>query len=671
MATPSLAMTAIGIDMGTTYCYVGVYKNGSVEVIANEQGNRATPCFVAYTPKERVVGEAAYNHQHLNQANTLYHVKSMLGYDYADPAFQKILEASKFPFEVTEGDDKKPRVTVEFQGKPATFTPEEVVGVLFRQIKQTASQYMGFPIDKAVISVPAHYNDRQRDALLEAAKLAELQVLTLCTEQAAVAMAYKLDEPPSSSAKPQHQNVVVVDMGGVSTSISVLGVQAGIMELLGFDQDTHLGGEHIDERLMDHFTKEFSRKNDGLDLTQSARAMTRLRHNCEKAKMVLSAAPIAPIEVDAIFEGVDLFSSISRSKFEGLCADFFKRIISALDRALAHSNVEKDDVHALIISGGCGKIPKIREVIRNYFGSRVRLLAGVQNVDEAVAFGCAIQASLMVTATPEAAVSDVSEVRLNTLSVGVANAQGELQVLIPKHTPLPTLKTVHTTVNGLAKGAFLQLYEGEILRTASKNHLLATIALDKLEGTADMKLEVSMDADANIDVQITHSASRTRVAVHVPAAAGEGKKLSEAEVTSMLAAGHAEHQELLEANKALKEQCDALEARGSELQRAVAAGVVAGSLNATEQRIMDKAVDDVTAWLENLSVGPIIHAKKEDIEKKGKGLELIFGAFSKKMDAAAAAPAAAAAAAAAPVKAAAAPTPAPAPMPVMDMGDLD
>jgi len=663
----ALAMTAIGIDMGTTYCYVGVYKNGSVEVVANEQGNRATPAYLSFTAKERVVGEAAYNHQHLNQANTIYHAKNLLGFDDFNAAeFQTLLEKSKFPFSVTEGPNKRPVVTVEFKGKEEQFTAEELVSVLFKQIKQTATQYMGFPIDKAVISVPAHYSEKQKAALLESARLAELTVLSLCSEPAAVALAYKLDEAPSSaSAHTPAQKTVVVDMGGMSTNISVLNVQDGIMEMLGFDQDTHLGGEHLDEALMAHFAAEFKRKNDGLDLTQSARAMTRLRHNCEKAKQVLSAAPTAPIEIDAVYEGVDLFSSISRARFEGLCSDFFKRVIVAIERALTAAHVEKDDVSSLIISGGSGKIPRLRDVIRNYFGSKVKLLGGVQNVDEAVAFGCAIQASLLVTASADAAVSDISEVKLATLSIGVANAAGELQVLIPRNTPLPTLKTLHTTVNGLAKGAFLQLFEGEIRSQASKNHLLATIALPKIEGpSADMKLEVAMDVDGNIEVQLTHS-KKQRVSVKVPAAGD--KRLDAKAVEALLAAGHKEHLELLEANKVLKAQVDALETRSAEILSEVKSGFKAGALSAAEERIMDKAVDDLSAWLETITVGPIIHAKKEDLEKKQKGLELIFGAFSKKIEAHKAAPAEAAPApAAAPKKA----EPAPAPV-MMDMGDLD
>jgi len=425
-----------------------------------------------------------------------------------------------------------------------------------------------------------------------------------------------------------------------------------------------LGGEHIDEKLMAHFAAEFKRKNDGLDCTESARAMTRLRHACEKAKQVLSAAPSAPIEVDAMYEGVDLFSNITRARFEGLMADHFKRTREALDRALANSSVEKDDVHALIISGGCGKIPKLREVIKNYFGHKVRLLEGVQNVDEAVAFGCAIQASLIVTASPDAVVSDLNEVKLSTLSIGVENAAGELQVLIPKHTPLPTLKVVQTTVNGVAKGGILHLFEGEILKHANKNHLLATIALAKLEGTADIKLETSMDVDANIEVQLTHSTSRTRVNLSLPA--GGAKQLSDAEVAKLLEAGHKEHLELLEANKTLAAQVEQLETRGSEIKREVSAAAAGGALSDAECRIMAKAVDDISNWLESLAVGPIIHAKKDDIEKKGKGLELLFAGFNKKIEAAKSAPPAAAAAKpAAPVKAA------PAPVVLMDTGDLD
>ena len=433
-----------------------------------------------------------------------------------------------------------------------------------------------------------------------------------------------------------------------------------------------LGGEHIDEKLVEYFAAEFKRKNDGMDLTQSARAMTRLRHNSEKAKVVLSAAPSAPIEIDAVFEGVDLFSSISRAKFEGLLKDHLTRLQAALDRALANAGVEKDDVHALIISGGCGKIPKIRESVQRYFGHKTKLLSGVQSVDECVAFGCAIQASILVTAAPDASVSDVREVKLSTLSIGVENAAGELQVVIPKHTPLPVLKTMHTTVNHLAKGGFLQLYEGEILRHANKNHLLATMALAKIEGTADMTLEISMDVNANLSLQIIHSSSRTRVQLEVPAS-GSAKQLSEAEIAKALAAGHAEHQELIAANQALKAQVDALEERGAEIKRAVSTAVSGDALTDADRRIMAKAVDDVANWLATISIGPIIHAKAADIEKKSKGLEIIYGGFAKKIEAAknAPAPAAAASSAPAPKKAAPAPTPAPVPMHVMDTGDLD
>jgi L1 cell adhesion molecule like protein len=387
--------------------------------------------------------------------------------------------------------------------------------------------------------------------------------------------------------------------------------------------------------------------------------------------MVLSAAPTAPIEIDAVYEGVDLFSSISRARFESLCSDFFKRVVVAIERALVAAHVEKDDVDALIISGGSGKIPKLRDTIRAYFGSKVKLLAGVQNVDEAVAFGCAIQASLLVTASADAAVSDVSEVKLATLSVGVANAAGELQVLIPRNTPLPTLKTVHTTVNGLAKGAFLQLYEGEIRGDASKNHLLASIAVPKIEGSADLKLEVSMDATGAIEVQLTHS-GKQRVNVKIPAgdSAGAPARLDAKAVEANLAAGHKEHAELLEANKAVKASVEALEERSAEMLAEVRLGVAQGALQATEQRILSKAVDDVTNWLANVTVGPIIHAKKEDLEKKQKGLELIFGAFSKKIEAHKAAPPVEAAPAARAAPAAAKPK-APEPVMMLDDGGLD
>lgn len=665
MSNLALASTAIGIDIGTTYCYVGVYKNNSVEVIANEQGNRATPSFLSFTAKERVVGEAAYNHQHLNQANTIYHAKSLLGMEWKDPALQTLLAESKFPFKVLEGPNGRPVVEVDFQGKASRFTPEELVGVLFKQIKQTASQYMGANIDKAVVSVPPHYNDAQKQALRDAAKLGEIEVLALCDEPAAVAMAYKLDEPSSTTAgasSSANQHVVVVDCGGISTNITVLGVQNGIMEILGFDQDTMLGGEHIDEKMMSYFATEFKRKNEGLDLIGSARAMTRLRHGCEKAKVVLSAAGTAPIELDALYEGADLFSNMTRSKFEGVCADFFKKITIALERALKNAGVEKDDVQSLIISGGSGKIPKVKDTITRFFGPRVKLLTGVQSVDEAVAFGCAIQASLLVTANKDHATSDVHEVRMNALAIGVENAAGEMQVLIPKHTPLPTLKVLHASVASLTKGGLLKLYEGEVIKLASKNHLLGSLALEGLKDHQCI-IEVAMDVDSNIELQVTHSGD-TRITLHVPAGA---KQLTSAQVAASLEAGHAEHVHLLSVNKVLLDQIDLVTMRTIEITSEVTSGAAAGALTSGEEQMMAKAVDDVTNWFETITVGPIVHAKFDDIDRKARGLELLFASCTKKIEAAKNAPAVVAA----PIVKAKAPVSAPAPMMMMDTGDLD
>jgi len=679
MAASSTQKPAIGIDLGTTYCYVGVCHRGNVDVIANAQGNRATPAYVSYTAKETIVGEAAYNNQTTAQsANTISHAKALLGQKWSSPEVQALISSGNFPFNVHEGENDSIAIDVELNEEVKTLSVEDVVSELLKQMRLTASNHFGSDVFDAVISVPSAFSEEQRQALHQAATKANLNVLGLVSEPAAVALAYGLDIPQANQVTSgMHQVYVIIDVAGSSTKVSVLGVRNGIIELLGSAVDAQLCGDVIDERLLKHFSLEFSKQNDGLDLSSSSRARTRLLHACEKAKQALSASTRTSIELDALYEGVDFFTDLTRAKYESMCSDLFRRLPPLIDRALAAAHVEKDEVISYALNGGGAKIPRVISSVRSFFGGSGRRSAkalpnpATQSPDEMIAYGCALQAGLLANQDLEHSHSEMDEleVKLSTLSIGVENAAGELFVLLPRNTPLPTLVSIHTSLESVGQGGRVTLYEGEKTAKARENHVLATLELPppsaangsgNKSGAAaaaninDYLLELSMDSEGNLDLQLTHTLSRTRHAISIPADAS--KRLSAEAIQSALDAGHAEHERLMAENSMLQTLVEELESRGYEMKDLVDDAYDSNHITDAERRVISKAVDDVSAWLDSIVIGPIVHARKDEIERKSKGLEILFAPVQKKIDEAKN-PAAAAA-----------PSPSPSP-PMMEMGD--
>jgi len=376
---------AIGIDLGTTYSCVGVFQHGKVEIIANDQGNRTTPSYVAFTDAERLIGDAAKNQVAMNPSNTVFDAKRLIGRKYEDPVVQK--DKTHWPFEVIQ-ETGKPKIKVMYKNEKKTFLPEEISSMVLTKMKDTAESYLGNKVTDVVITVPAYFNDSQRQATKDAGVIAGLNVLRIINEPTAAAIAYGLDKKVS-----QERNVLIFDLGGGTFDVSILTIEDGIFEVKSTAGDTHLGGEDFDNRMVDWFVKEFKKKNGGKDLTTNKRSLRRLRTACERAKRTLSASKQASIEIDSLMDGIDLYTSITRAKFEDLCDDLFRSTMKPVAKAVTDAGISKAQIHEVVLVGGSTRIPKIQQLLQDDFGGRE--LNKSINPDEAVAYGAAVQAAIL------------------------------------------------------------------------------------------------------------------------------------------------------------------------------------------------------------------------------------------------------------------------------------
>merc|ERR1712070_848053 len=406
--------TVIGIDLGTTYSCVGVYKNGRVEIIPNDQGNRITPSYVAFDGEERFIGDAAKNQAALNPTNTVFDVKRLIGRRMSDDTVQKDMKL--LPFGIVD-KESKPYVQVEFKGEKKQYSPEEISSMVLVKMKEVAEAYLGKEVKDAVVTVPAYFNDSQRQATKDAGAIAALNVLRIINEPTAAAIAYGLDKKTGGDEK----NVLIFDLGGGTFDVSILSIEDGIFEVKSTGGDTHLGGEDFDNRLVNHFVTEFKRKNKGKDLMANKRSLRRLRTACERAKRTLSSSTSASIEIEALFEGIDFYSSITRARFEELCSDLFKGCLTPVEKCLADAKFGKSQLHELVLVGGSTRIPKIQKLLSDYFNGKE--LNRSINPDEAVAYGAAVQAAILTNDTHEA-VADLLVLDVAPWSLGLETAGG-------------------------------------------------------------------------------------------------------------------------------------------------------------------------------------------------------------------------------------------------------